>query len=106
MLPASIYRPEVYVLKRNSRSIIGVVLAGLVVMIAASCGDDGGGSTACTNCEFWDLAFGGVGRFPAASPDPDVIAFSSNYVFPAKLKSPVDLDELGLGTSYDIALEI
>ncbi len=93
---------------RDSRSIVGIVIAGLLVMVFASCSSDsgssdsGGGSPPCTNCSYWDLAFGGVGRYPAASGDPLVIAFSSTYVFPAQLKSPVDRDSLGLSNSYNI----
>jgi hypothetical protein len=103
MLPASIYMPEVQALKRNSRSIVGVLLAGILVMVFASCSsDDEGGSRICLNCDFWDLDFGGVGRYPAASPDPQVIAFSSDYLFPSKMMGPVDRDNLGLGDDYNI----
>jgi hypothetical protein len=95
--------PEVQALNSNSRSFVGVIIAGLLVVVFASCSSDsGGGSTDCTNCSFWELAFGGVGRYPAASPDPEVIAFSSNYLFPSKLPGPVDRNNLGLDDSYHI----
>jgi hypothetical protein len=95
--------PEVQALNRNSRSTVGVIIAGLLVMVFASCSDDdSGGATPCTNCSFWELAFGGVGRYPAASPDPEVIAFSSDYLFPSKMVGPVDRGNLGLGDSYNI----
>lgn len=102
MLPASIYMPEVQVLKRDSSSIVGIVIAGLLVMVFAACSSDSTQNPPCTNCSFWELDYGGVGRYPAASPDPLVIAFSSVYMFPSQLKGPADRNELGLGTSNNI----
>lgn len=89
-------------MNRDSKSFAGLVVAGLFLMLLASCSSENKGTTECTNCGFWDLAYGGVGRYPAASPDPLVIAFASNYLFPEKLMAPADRDNLGLANSYNI----
>jgi hypothetical protein len=69
-------KPEVCTLDRNRRLALAALLAGIIVLFLASCGDDGGGSTDCINCDFWTAKFDG--RFPAASPvDPRLVAFSS-----------------------------
>jgi hypothetical protein len=72
------WKPEVFTLDRNRRIVLAALLAGIIVVFLASCGDDEGGSRRCINCDFWTPAFSGLGRFPAASPaDPRLVAFSS-----------------------------
>jgi hypothetical protein len=79
--------------------------AGLLVLMAVSCSDDGGTTPSCNNCGFWEPAYGGVGRFPAASPDdPNVIAFVSNYQFPARIEYPFDPADLGVDQNYHLWL--
>jgi len=74
-------------------------------MLLTSCGDDDGGTAPCTNCSFWDPAYGGVGRSPAASPDDiNIVAFTSRYQFPDKIEFPFDRDDLGVGPYYHIWL--
>ena len=75
MLHGATARLEVCVLTRNPKIILGFAIAGVLVLLLTSCGDDGGGTAPCTNCSFWDLAYGGVGRFPAVSPvDENMVA--------------------------------
>jgi hypothetical protein len=76
----------------------------MLVLLLSSCGDDDGGTAPCTNCDFWEEAYGGVGRFPAVSPDANVIAFTSRYQFPEKLEYPFDPEDLGVGQYYHIWL--
>jgi hypothetical protein len=98
-------RLEVFVLKRNPKIILGFAIAGMLVLLLSSCGDDDGGTAPCTNCDFWDVAYGGVGRFPAVSPgDVNVVAFTSRYQFPDKIEFPFDPEDLGVGEYYHIWL--
>ncbi len=62
-----------------NRKVIYVILAaGLVLTLFTSCGEEGGLTLPCINCDYWNQAFGGTGRFPAVSPvDPNLIAFCS-----------------------------
>jgi len=56
-----------------------VLVAGLLVALLVSCGEDNGTGPKCVNCDFWSKAFGRVGRFPSVSPtDPHLIAFVSS----------------------------
>jgi hypothetical protein len=89
-------------LSRNSKVLLGIAMTGLLVLLATSCGDDGVRTPPCTNCGFWEIAYGGVGRFPAASPDPNVIAFASRYQFPEKIEYPFDPGDLGIDQYYHI----
>lgn len=104
MLHLAIATLEVCVLNRNSKILLVFVFAGFLVLLLTSCGDDVGGPPRCTNCGFWEPAYGGVGRFPAVSPDPDVIAFASRYQFPAKIEYPFDPADLGVDQYYHIWL--
>jgi hypothetical protein len=108
MLHMATARLEVCVLNISPkiilRTLLGIAVAGTLVLLLASCGDDGGGSAPCNNCDFWEMAYGGVGRFPAVSPDPNVIAFASKYLFPDKIKYPFDPQDLGVGQYYHIWL--
>jgi hypothetical protein len=104
MLHGATARLEVCVLKRNPKILLGFAIAGTLVLFLSSCGDDGGGSAPCTNCDFWALAYGGVGRSPAASPDVNVIAFVSRYQFPDKIEYPFDPSELALAPYYHVWL--
>jgi hypothetical protein len=106
MLHRATARLEVYVLNRNPKILLGFAIAGMLVLLLTSCGDDGGGTPPCPNCDFWEEAYGNVGRFPAVSPDVNVIAFTSRYQFPEKLEYPFNPDSLGLtlGPYYHIWL--
>jgi hypothetical protein len=65
-------------LDKDRKIALAALLAGLIVVFFVSCGDDGGTDLPCDNCDYWTKAFGGVARFPAASPvNPQVLAFSS-----------------------------
>jgi Tol biopolymer transport system component len=65
-------------LDKDRKIALAALLAGLIVVFFVSCGDDDGTNLPCENCDFWSEAFGGAGRFPAASPvDPQILAFSS-----------------------------
>jgi hypothetical protein len=91
-------------LNRNPRIPLVILLAGCMGMLIASCGDDDGGPAPCPNCGFWEMAYGGVGRFPAVSPDPDVIAFTSRVQFPEKIECPFDPADLSIGRYYHVWL--
>ena len=81
-------------MNRNPKILLGIVIAGMLVLLLTSCGDDDGGTAPCTNCDFWEEAYGNVGRFPAVSPDINVIAFTSRYQFLEKMEYPFDPDSL------------
>ncbi len=91
-------------MNRNPRILLGFAIALLLVSLLSSCGDDGGGTPPCTNCDFWEEAYGNVGRFPAVSPDINVIAFTSRYQFPDKIEYPFDPGDLTLGQYYHVWL--
>jgi hypothetical protein len=91
-------------LNRNPKILLGFAIAGMLVLLLTSCGEDDGGTAPCTNCDFWEMAYGGVGRFPAVSPDVNVIAFTSRYQFPEKMEYPFDPEDLGVGQYYHIWL--
>jgi hypothetical protein len=84
-------------LNRNPKLFLGLLIPGLLVLFVASCGNENVVTAPCTNCSFWEMAYGGVGRFPAVSPDPAVIAFVSTYQFPEKIEYPFDPGDLGVG---------
>lgn len=91
-------------MNRNPKILLGLLTAGLLVFIVTSCGDDGVTDAPCTNCGFWEMAYGGVGRFPAASPDPAIIAFVSKYQLPEKIEYPFDPLDLGMDQYYHVWL--
>ncbi|MFH1312156.1 MAG: hypothetical protein ABIJ00_02915 [Candidatus Eisenbacteria bacterium] len=63
---------------KDRKVALVALLAGLIVMFFVSCGDEGGTDLTCVNCDYWTEAFGGLARFPAASPvDAHILAFSS-----------------------------
>jgi hypothetical protein len=54
----------------------GLLLLAAGCLIVLSCGEEGTGTAPCTNCDYWDKAFGRDGRYPSACPaDPMLIAF-------------------------------
>ena len=63
----------------NTRKVtILILVIGLSVLLLTSCGEDKSAGPKCLNCDFWQKAFGRVGRFPAVSPvDPRLVAFTS-----------------------------
>jgi hypothetical protein len=59
-----------------------IIVAALSLSLISSCGDDNGAGPRCVNCDFWQKAFGRIGRFPAVSPvDARLVAFSSPDTF-------------------------
>ncbi|MFH1220437.1 MAG: hypothetical protein V1694_08285 [Candidatus Eisenbacteria bacterium] len=82
---------------RSTHAIAFLLLVvGLSVLLLTSCGEDKGTGPICHNCDYWQKAFGGVGRFPAVSPtDSRAVAFVStrtdtgngiyNHIWVAKL---------------------
>jgi dipeptidyl aminopeptidase/acylaminoacyl peptidase len=86
-------RPEVRILDNYRRITFAAVLAGFTLLLLISCGDDDVSNPQCTNCDFWRMAFGRLGRFPAACPtDPQLIAFCSTQ----------DTSQASAGTNYHI----
>ncbi len=74
-----------------NRKAIYLILASVVLALWSSCGEEGGVTPPCINCDFWTQAFGGSGRLPSVSPvDPSLIAFCSTR------------DTSGLDTYYHI----
>jgi hypothetical protein len=67
----------------SSRKILLLLLAAaLSASLLLSCGDDNGAGPRCVNCDFWQKAFGRIGRFPSVSPvDPHLVAFASPDTF-------------------------
>jgi hypothetical protein len=56
-----------------------------IVLLAASCGDDGGGEPVdpCPNCQYWTQLTFDTGEFPAVHPsDANIIAYSSTRANP------------------------
>lgn len=74
-----------------TRNILIILLVlGFAVLFLAGCGDENGTGPVCVNCEYWEKAFSGAGRFPAAHPEnPRLIAYSSQ-----------DVDSLCTATGY------
>jgi hypothetical protein len=69
---------EVYVLRATRRILIILLVLGFSVLFLAGCSNDNGTGPVCVNCDFWQKALSGAGRFPAAHPeDPRLIAFTS-----------------------------
>lgn len=64
-------------MNRHLRKFVGLFLVAAGCLFSLSCGDDGTTSAPCTNCDYWERAFGRGGRYPMSCPaDPDLIAFS------------------------------
>lgn len=59
-----------------------ILVAALSLTLLTNCGEDGGSGPRCVNCDFWQKAFGRIGRFPSVSPvDARLVAFSSPDTF-------------------------
>ena len=62
---------------RNRKIFVGALLVAAGCLFVLSCGDDGTTNPSCTNCDYWEKAFGRSGRYPMSCPaDPNLIAFS------------------------------
>lgn len=91
-------------MNRNTKILLGFAIAGILVLLLTSCGEDDVSTAPCLNCDFWEMAYGGIGRFPAVSPDVNVVAFTSRYQFPEKMEYPFDPEDLGVDQYYHIWL--
>gem|GEM_PF-2454218 len=63
-------------MNRSLRVLVAFSLAGAGVLVMLSCGSDETTTAPCTNCEYWQKAFGRQGRFPVSCPgDTNLIAY-------------------------------
>jgi hypothetical protein len=99
------------------RLFVGVVLVAAGGVLLLSCGEEGTTNAPCTNCDYWEKAFGRSGRYPAACPtDPTLIAFSDTldpagsagpeevfyHIWVAKLADTTTYFQITSGRTFDV----